>query len=130
LGAMVSLAWTVWLIARTPASPAQAMVRVLLGVCLLLAHLPWPISRGDLDLVAALTFIGLWLLVARTAHRARETRVLNLATALIGLRILSVYFEVFGSLLDTGIGLVVGGLLTLALVWLWVRKRRDFGREL
>jgi uncharacterized membrane protein len=43
---------------------------------------------------------------------------------------LIVYFEVFGSLLDTGLGLVTGGLLTLLLIWFWARKRREFDREL
>ena len=49
---------------------------------------------------------------------------------MIGLRILAIYFEVFGTLLDTGLGLVSGGALTLALVWLWTRKRKQFAREL
>jgi uncharacterized membrane protein len=56
--------------------------------------------------------------------------LLNFATAVIGIRILIVYFEVFGSLLGTGVGLVTGGMLTLGMVWLWVRKRREFAREL
>ena len=50
--------------------------------------------------------------------------------AVIGLRILAIYFEVFGTLLDTGLGLIIGGLVTLALVWLWTRKRQQFAREL
>ena len=65
-----------------------------------------------------------------TAHQAGLINTLNFATAVIGIRILIVYFEVFGSLLGTGVGLVTGGVLTLGLVWLWVRKRRAFAREL
>jgi hypothetical protein len=34
------------------------------------------------------------------------------------------YVEVFGSMLATGAGLVVSGVLLLALAWLWVRKIR------
>jgi uncharacterized membrane protein len=98
--------------------------------CLLLAYVPLVISPGDMDLVAALTFIGLWVLVAYTAHQAGLLNLLNFATAVIGIRILIVYFEVFGSLLGTGVGLVTGGMLTLGMVWLWVRKRREFAREL
>ena len=56
--------------------------------------------------------------------------LLNLATAVIGIRILIDYLEVFGSVLGTGVGLVTGGMLTLGMVWLWVRKRREFAREL
>ncbi len=103
--------------------------RVLLVSCGVLAHVPLFISPGDLELVAAGSFIGLWLLVAWTAHVARDHGQLSLATAMIGLRIIAIYFEVFGSLLDTGLGLVVGGLLTLGIVWVWARKRRQFEQE-
>ena len=52
------------------------------------------------------------------------------ATALLALRLLIIYFEVFGTLLSTGIGLISGGLLTLGLAWLWSRGRREFAAEL
>ncbi len=104
--------------------------RVLLVLCLVLSHVPLLTSPGDLELVAALCFVALWLVVAWSAHHARDPRLLNVATAMIGMRILAIYFEVFGTLLDTGVGLVSGGLLTLGLVWLWARKRRQFEREL
>jgi len=74
-----------------------------------------------------------WLgfaVVALVAHRQGRSRLLHLATAAIGLRIVVIYFEVFGTLLDTGVGLVLGGLLTLLLTWVWARKRREFDREL
>lgn len=104
--------------------------RLLLLVCVALAHGPLFTSTGGLDIAAALSFVGLWLLVAWSAHDARDIRLLNAATAVLGLRILAIYFEVFGTLLDTGLGLIIGGLVTLALVWLWTRKRRQFAREL
>jgi uncharacterized membrane protein len=68
--------------------------------------------------------------VALVAHRKGRPALLHLATGVIGLRLLVIYFEVFGSLLDTGVGLVLGGLLTLLVTWIWARKRRDFDREL
>jgi uncharacterized membrane protein len=95
----------------------------LLALCLLTTYLPARLSPGDWDLVAALSFIGLWLLVALATHRTHRYWLMNLATAVVGGRILIVYFEVFGSLLDTGLGLVLGGLLTLLLVWFWWRAR-------
>ncbi len=130
LGAAVSAGLTLVVIRGLPEGEARRPRAALLGACWVLAHIGWPLSRGDLDLVAALTFIGLWLGVAFTAHRARAAAVLNAATALVGVRIIAVYFEVFGSLLDTGLGLVLGGVLTLGVVWLWARKRRDFETEL
>jgi uncharacterized membrane protein len=104
--------------------------RLLLVACLLLTHGPLIGSPGDLALAAALSFVALWLLIAWSAHHARDPRLLNAATAMIGMRIVAIYFEVFGTLLDTGVGLVSGGLLTLALVWLWARKRKQFEQEL
>ncbi len=126
----VSAAVTAWLWTRLPGSAIGHASRWLLLACLALSHLPILLSPGDLDVGSALTFIALWGLVALTAHRAGWFRLLNAATAVIGLRIIVVYFEVFGSRLGTGVGLVSGGLLTLGLVWLWTRKRRGFEREL
>ena len=66
-----------------------------------------------------------WLgLCAFVSYRARWLRLFNALTRLTGLRILIVYFEVFGSLLDTGVGLVIAGLLTLLSAWWWQRKLR------
>jgi uncharacterized membrane protein len=75
-------------------------------------------------LAAALTFMAFWAAVGVAAYRAGRIRLLNVATALIGLRLLVIYFEVFGSLLDTGIGLLTGGLLMILLAWVWVKKVR------
>ena len=103
--------------------------RLLPLTALLLMYVPARVSAGHWGVLAALTFIGLWLVIAISAHRAGLLNVLNLATAVIGVRIVVVYFEVFGSLLNTGLGLVTGGLLTLLLVWAWWRKKRDFKKQ-
>lgn len=124
---LVSVVLTLALAATMRASLPE---RLLLVACLVLSHVPLFVSTGDMDLTAAVTFVGLWLLVAWTAHDARDIRMLNAATAVLGLRILSIYFEVFGSLLDTGVGLISGGVVTLTLVWLWTRGRKRFEREL
>jgi uncharacterized membrane protein len=124
--AMGAMAWR-WYQQR--ATPNVAAANWLLLGCLAGIYLPARLSPGDWDLLAALLFIGLWLLVALAAHRARYSWLMNLATAIVGGRILVVYFEVFGSLLDTGLGLVLGGVLTLLLVWLWWRTRRGVGQE-
>jgi hypothetical protein len=41
-----------------------------------------------------------------------------------------IYFEVFGSLLSTGVGLVTGGALTLLMAWLWRHKTQDIAQRL
>jgi hypothetical protein len=40
------------------------------------------------------------------------------------------YFEVFGSMLSTGLGMITGGVLTLLLAWLWKRKSPELATRL
>jgi uncharacterized membrane protein len=123
----ISLVATLAIGARLCKTLAQ---RVLLVVCLVFSHIPVLVSPGDLDLLAAASFVVLWLGIAWVGNQARNARILNLATAMIGIRIVIIYFEVFGSLLDTGLGLLTGGVLTLGVVWLWARKRKRFEHDL
>jgi len=62
--------------------------------------------------------------VAWCGYQAQAMQIVNLATAVIAARIFVAYIEVFGSMLATGAGLIVSGVLLLALAWLWVRKIR------
>ena len=73
--------------------------------------------------VAGAVLQVVWLgLFAWTSIQLGQVRAFNVLTALIALRVLAIYFEVFGSLLSTGVGLITGGALTLAVGWLWQRK--------
>ncbi len=100
-------------------------LRVLLVMLLVLGYGPILLAQRGMNLVGALAFIALWAVVAWVGYASHNARILNLATAIIGIRLIVVYFEVFGSLLDTGLGLVTGGLLTVALTYFWARKRRE-----
>jgi hypothetical protein len=44
--------------------------------------------------------------------------------------VIVIYFEVFGSLLDTGLGLITGGALTLLLAWFWRKKTQSLAEHL
>jgi uncharacterized membrane protein len=125
-----SLLATGWLCFTTPGTPAGRAQRSLLAVTFACSHLPLFMPHGKWPLGAAAGFIAVFAVVALVAHRRGRPALLHLATAAIGLRLLVIYFEVFGTLLDTGLGLVLGGLLTLLVTWVWARKRRDFDREL
>lgn len=105
-------------------------LRVVLVSALAIGYLPPLLGVDDQNLVGALAFLGLWAAIAWLAHASHHRRLLNTATALIGLRLLIIYFEVFGSLLSTGLGLISGGLLTLGIAYAWAQKRRDFAAEL
>jgi uncharacterized membrane protein len=126
----VSLLATAWLCYQTQPTPAGRAERSLLAVAFAACHLPLFMPHGKWPLAAALAFSVVFALVALAAHRKGSSKLLHLATAALGLRLLAVYFEVFGTLLDTGLGLTLGGLLTLLVTWFWARKRREFDREL
>jgi len=128
--AAVAAVLTVFLVVRAgrlvPGHPAGVLpLRVLLVLFLVLGYGPLLLAARGQDLIGALTFIALWAVVAWVGYATHNARVLNLATAIIGVRLIAVYFEVFGSLLDTGLGLVTGGILTVALTYFWARKRRE-----
>jgi uncharacterized membrane protein len=115
---------------RWSSHPQARTITGWLGLNALFTYVPALVSAGEPSFLAALCFLVLWIATAVAAHRLGALGLLNLATGVIGVRLLVVYFEVFGSLLDTGLGLIGGGLLTLFLVWLWWRKRRDFAAQL
>ncbi len=65
-----------------------------------------------------LTMTILSWLVVYALIKARS-KLMNLATALMACRIFVVYLQVFGSLLSTGIGLIVSGLVLLLIIYIW-----------
>jgi hypothetical protein len=86
-------------------------------------------ARGSLEFVGAVLQIGWFALLAWASLQLGLLRAFNLLTAAIALRVLVVYFEVFHSLLNTGLGLIIGGLLTLAMAYVWRRKTRDLAQR-
>jgi uncharacterized membrane protein len=122
------LAFSVGLAVRNPArsGPGGKPLLALAVVAPLLSYAPLLAEHDKSGFTAAVSYLVLWSLIGFAAYRLGHYRVLNLATALLGLRLLVIYFEVFGSLLDTGIGLLSGGLLTILLAWAWVKKSRQW----
>ena len=103
------------------ARPRRGLTTILAFAWLTLA-LGSAIPRPSADVVGAILQV-VWLgLFAWTAIQVGLVRAFNALTALVALRVLAIYFEVFGSLLSTGVGLITGGALTLLVGWLWQRK--------
>ena len=100
--------------------------RGVLAFAAISSIIPISFSHGEYPVLGAISFILLWIGYALAAYQAGHIRLLNLCTAIIGVRLVIVYVEVFGSLLQTGLAMIIGGLLTLGLAWVWVRKSRDF----
>ena len=110
--------------------------RVLLGMRVLLIAGPAmgllavAGERSDWPMFAALLQI-VWLgWMAWTALQAGHEGLFRLGVAAVCVRLLGVYIEVFGSMLETGLGLIVGGILTIGLTWFWLRKSRGLAAVL
>lgn len=105
-------------------------IAALLGFGWLTLAVGMSFAREDVTFVGASLQV-VWLgLFAWTAVKLGMLRTFNALTALLALRVLAIYFEVFGSLLNTGFGLLSGGLLTLLLAWFWRKKSRGLAERL
>ena len=87
-------------------------------------------GRDDWPVLAAVLQI-FWLgWMAWTGLQMGHESLFRLGVAAVCIRLLGVYVEVFGSMLETGFGLIIGGLLTMALTWFWLRKSRGLAEAL
>jgi uncharacterized membrane protein len=110
--------------------PARRTLAAILAFGWLTLALGTSFARGSVDFVGATLQVA-WLgLFAWCSLQLGLPRVWNALTAAIALRVLVIYFEVFGSLLDTGVGLVTGGALTLVVAWFWRRKTQELAQRL
>lgn len=85
------------------------------------AFLPALFAKLSLEPVKALVFMAYWASIGWVATRAKWMGLLRLSALMIALRLILVYVEVFGTLLQTGVGLITSGLLLLLLVSLTER---------
>jgi uncharacterized membrane protein len=76
------------------------------------------------DLVGAVGFLLVWVLAATSAALASRPRLFDIATVVIAIRFIVIYFEVFGSLTITGVGLIVSGAVIIGVGVLWNRSRK------
>ncbi len=105
-----------------PGERALLGMRVLLVGGPVLGLLGIGFERGDWPVLAAVLQIVVLGWIAWTALQAGHEGLFRLGVAAVCLRLLGVYIEVFGSMLQTGLGLIVGGALTIGLAWFWLRK--------
>lgn len=126
-GAVLSLALVaVPILFRRPLFEDQARAATL-GLTVLVAATvpPLALTHPSLELLGGMLGLAVLALFALLAYRGGHRTAFSLLTAAIGVRIITIYFEVFGSLMSTGLGLVTGGALTLLVAWLWARTSRN-----
>lgn len=130
---IVTLAVTITVITRVPALFAAIVGRVpdgntvlalivLLGGGTTLGLLATLVPHPSLNLLGALSFLALFTVVGWVGYAARSYPLFQIATAILAVRVLIIYFEVIGSLLGSGLGLICGGVLTLTIAWYWRKK--------
>ena len=76
----------------------------------------------------AFQFLLILVLASFATYHTGMIRVFNLLTLAIALRMIVVYFQIFGSLLAQGFGMIISGLVILGVAWGWHRFRKSFGR--
>jgi uncharacterized membrane protein len=79
-------------------------------------------------LAGALIYMAMWGVIARAAIVSGWRALFGVAIAAVGIRIFIIYFELFGSLATTGAGLIIGGILLIALALGWRRVFALVGR--
>jgi hypothetical protein len=85
------------------------------GASLLFGLTATCVDKVDMPAVGAICFILYWLALGFAAFRAGDKELVNMAVWVIALRLFVVYLEVFGTLTLTGIGLMIGGAIFIAL---------------
>lgn len=118
---------------RSPAINRDVILRVICLSALILFYVALPyytpptlFSELRNQVIGAMGFIAIWVLAAWIAAVLNAKRLYNLFTLVVAIRLIGVYFEVFGSLLATGFGLILSGFVILLTAYLWNRYRQTF----
>jgi uncharacterized membrane protein len=85
-------------------------------VSVVLIHLPWLFLHPEWPVLGAALFMAYWAFLGWVGVQSGYRWLLSLAVVVISIRLVVVYVEIFGSLLQTGVGLIVSGVLLIGLV--------------
>lgn len=103
---------------------------IITSIGTLLFLLPQYINHDQHKVIAGASFLIFWILIARFAYKRQIKSIFDAATFLIAVRIMVIYFEVFGSLLETGIGLIMAGILTIVVIYLWQKQKNKAWKKI
>ncbi len=85
---------------------------------------PYTIEALWAGLLSAAVAIGMCIWAMNYGQEHHYPKAVNLGLLAFGFEVLYIYFETFGTLLDTAIFLALGGLVLLALAWFLHRLRK------
>lgn len=97
---------------------------VLLSLLVVALLIPFTVLTGPAKIMGSAAFIVTWGAAAALAAVSGRKRLFDVATLIIAIRFIVIYFEVFGSLMATGIGLIMAGIVILAVCYVWHKYRR------
>lgn len=133
LGAFCLALGTVALRRSATGTACAATTFVTIGVAGVLVLIPTYLTfAGSLltQILGCALFIGAWGGAAAVAAQLGRRRLFDIAASVVALRFIVAYFEVFGSLAATGIGLMVSGGVILGIAYLWQRFRGAVARTM
>lgn len=98
---------------------------ILLGFSIIFMTLPE--NKLLYDIWGFLLTMSILATVVVYALIKNKEKLLNIATACVAIRLFIVYIQVFGSLLTTGVGLIISGMFFLSLLYIWKKvKLRNY----
>lgn len=69
------------------------------------------------EILSAMMMLSLLAIAAIFSYQNHHIRLFKAVSLLLALRLFGIYCEVFGSLLTTGLGLIISGIILLSIVW-------------
>lgn len=111
----------VFLARRNASGEASAAILAGAGILCLIA---FPLSGEALS--GGLLLMALWAGIAAAGLHAGWRGVFQIAVAVVALRLIILSFELASDLLTSGFGLIIAGLLILAIAWGALRISRQF----
>ncbi|MBP9707886.1 MAG: DUF2157 domain-containing protein [Oligoflexales bacterium] len=100
------------------------LLLLFFGLLALFYSLPLVLELKSNKVLGTIFAVVTWGCLALAAARAGWRRAFDFLTLCITLRFLVVYFEVFGSMLATGIGLLITGVIILGVTFVWYSYRQ------
>lgn len=119
----VALAAGLGVVLARPGTSGRMAGAIIAGAGLVL---PLAYAADNVTLPPALLFFALWVGIAAAALAAHWRGVFQLAVGVIALRLIILSFELAGDLLMSGFGLILAGVMILAVAWAAVRVSKRF----
>lgn len=121
---LLSLPGLLWVWSLLKAKANSLQLALFASVLCTFVPILIPHGRG-LDLFAILFFLGYWSLVAKASFDMGHITLFRLATFAVAARLIIMYFELVGTLLNTGLLFLSGGLLILLVTRFWYTKQQS-----